>query len=108
MNRKPLRADQSENELKFELIKTLDEHEELTLKTLKIAEEIASAENLGLSNKVYDAQLKFMFMKQQEFYLTLRYMRVFNLLLQKNRYFMFNFRILYSKVKQTKTNSKMK
>ena len=90
MDKQPLGADRSEQELKLELVTVLNEHEELTLKYMKLAEKVASAKNLGLQDKMYDAQLQFMFMKQQEFYLTLRYMRVFNLLLQKNRDYMCN------------------
>jgi len=76
-------VERSEKELYAELVKVLDEVDVLSFSNVQFAEQLASAENLGLQAQIETAQLKMMFAKQKAFYLHLRYNRVFNLLIQK-------------------------
>jgi len=87
MNNQHFNADRTHKELASDLLRVLDEFSELGIKYLNFASQMASAENLGQIEIIKKAQLKMMFLKQQEFYLHLRYNRLFNLILQKNSRF---------------------
>lgn len=90
MDNQKFSADRSEQELKTELLKVLKEFGDVEIKAMQFAESIASAENLGLTEQMYNVQLKMMFLKQKAFYLQLRYIRTLSLLIQKNQNFVYN------------------
>ena len=90
MNNNQFGADRPLKELNIELLKVLDEFGTLELSAMDFATQIATAENLGKIEDIKNAQLKMMFLKQKAFYLNLRYYRTLNLIMQKQRDFIFN------------------
>jgi hypothetical protein len=85
MDNSQFNKERSEKELLTELLRIIDGFVEVECENMQFEQAMTSAENLGLKGQMHVARLKMMFIKQKSFYLNLRFSRIFNLLLQKNK-----------------------